>query len=601
MLVFPFRSGKWIRNFMGAEAHRAPPWLRALELTAPIARNPQRIFPRVIDELAHRFGRSTALLTDQESWTYENLAHRARQYAHWALSLGIRQGHVIGLMMPNGPEYLALWLGVTRVGGCVALINTSLRGAALTHSIRAAAARWVVAGQEFTAACAEAVEPLSPQPAVLVHDDAFCAALGAWPGGPAPDIDAAAPSLSATALLIYTSGTSGLPKAVRVSHYRVMQWTHWFAGLIGAGPADRMYNCLPMYHSIGGVVAVGAPLVAGGSVVIRDGFSASSFWPEIRRWNCSLFQYIGELCRYLLNREVVAAERDHSLRLACGNGMRADVWPRFQERFRIPAILEYYASTEGAVSLYNWENQVGSVGRVPSVLRHRQALALVRCNEDTAEPLRDAAGHCIRCETGQPGELIAALPVRSELTPTQFEGYTDAEASERKILRDVFADGDRWYRTGDLMKQDAAGFFYFMDRLGDTFRWKGENVATSEVADQLRPLPGIDDVLVYGVEIRGSEGRAGMAAIYAPGGLDLAALHRHARSTLPAYARPLFLRILRSLPLTGTLKPKKGDLVRDGYDPARCGDEIYLDAGDSGYRRVDAALFARIDSGELGL
>ncbi len=344
------------------------------------------------------------------------------------------------------------------------------------------------------------------------------------------------PKLNDRALYIYTSGTTGLPKAASVSHYRLMQWTHWFAGLVGATPDDRMYNCLPMYHSVGGVVATGAVLVAGGSVVIRERFSASRFWDDVVRWECTLFQYIGELCRYLVAAAPHPGETSHRLRLACGNGLRGDIWEAFQQHFNIPRILEFYAATEGSFSLYNCEGKPGAIGRIPSYLAHRFPVAIVKSEMDTGEVVRGPDGLCLRCAPDEVGEALGKLSVADSSTGGRFEGYTDPGATERKILRDVFAPGDTWYRTGDLMRKDRAGYFYFADRIGDTFRWKGENVSTNEIEEIVARCPNVTDVVIYGVPMpRGRSSRYGGAG--RGGGIRPVAFRRASRER-PARIRP---------------------------------------------------------------
>jgi fatty-acyl-CoA synthase len=410
------------------------------------------------------------------------------------------------------------------------------------------------------------------------------------------------PSIADPALYIYTSGTTGLPKAVRVSHFRVMQWTHWFAGLMDIRAADRMYNCLPMYHSIGGIVATGAPLVAGGSVVIRDRFSAGRFWDEVSDWNCTLFQYIGELCRYLASSPPHPRETEHRLRLCCGNGLRGDVWESFTRRFCIPQVLEYYAATEATFSLYNCEGEPGAVGRIPAFLAHRFPAALIKLDLETGEPMRDDEGFCIRCSTNEVGEAIGKIADDGSGPTGRFEGYTDEAASQRKVLRNVFAAGDSWYQTGDLMRRDERGFFYFVDRLGDTFRWKGENVSTAEIAELLSTCPGVLDAVVYGVRIPGTEGRAGMAALAVARDFELVRLRRHIAEHIPEYGRPLFLRLRDELETTATFRPKKQDLVREGYDPGVILDALYVDDRErQTFVKLDAALYTRIRSGNFRL
>ncbi len=363
-----------------------------------------------------------------------------------------------------------------------------------------------------------------------------------------------------------------------------------------------MYDCLPLYHSIGGVVATGSVLVRGGSVLIRDKFSAQHFWDDIVDGSCTLFQYIGELCRYLLNAPEHPRQRAHRLRLCCGNGLRADVWEQFQSKFGIPRILEFYAATEGNVSLYNVEGKVGAIGRVPSYLSHRFPLALVKFDVNTGRPGRDANGFCIRCATNETGEAIGLISDGLSDAGGEFEGYTDAKELEQKVLRNVFAPGDAWYRTGDLMRMDASGFYYFVDRIGDTFRWKGENVSTSEVAAAIGAFHGVKEVEVYGVGVPGTEGAAGMAAIVADDSLDLRELRRHLARALPAYARPLFLRLTDSIAATSTFKHKKNELRRDGYDPAATTDPLYFDdPSKKAFVALDPALFARIQAGDVRL
>jgi fatty-acyl-CoA synthase len=423
--------------------------------------------------------------------------------------------------------------------------------------------------------------------------------LATYSGEPLSEFERRPVTIEDRALYIYTSGTTGLPKAANVSHARLMQWSHWFAGMLNAQPSDRMYNCLPMYHSVGGVLAPGAILAAGGSVAIAEKFSSSKFWRDVVRWDCTLIQYIGELCRYLLNSPPSPYDTAHRVRIACGNGLRPDVWEKFQTRFAIPQIFEFYAATEGGLSLFNAEGKVGAIGRVPGYLAHRFAPTLVQFDVARDLPFRNAQGFCVRCDPNQPGEAI--IPVAGD-PASRFEGYTNSQASEKRILRDVFAPGDAWVRTGDLMRKDEAGFFYFVDRIGDTFRWKGENVATSEVEEVLGAFPGIQQTNVYGVTIPNTDGRAGMAAIVAQPGFDLAAFHAHIATRLPPYARPLFLRIRAEMDTTGTFKYSKADLVRQGYDPAATVETLYFGhPTGQGFVPLDAQLYGRIQSGEVRL
>jgi fatty-acyl-CoA synthase len=589
-------------------ASAAKAWMRALEMTARIDASPARTLPVVIDELAERFGEAPALLSDNENFSFRQLAERAHRYSRWALSQGLQPGEAVALMMVNRPEYMAIWLGLGSVGVVTALLNTHLSGASLAHAVAVAAPKAVIVDAGHAAALAEALERSASTPTIWLHGEAagrrprIDLAVEALSAAPLTEAERPAVTLSDRALMIYTSGTTGLPKAAHVSHHRVMMWSHWFAGMTDARADDRLYNCLPMYHSVGGVVATGSVLIAGGSVVLRERFSASRFWTDIARWDCTLVQYIGELCRYLMAAPPTPEETTHRLRVVCGNGLRPDIWTAFQDRFHIPRILEFYAATEGNFSLYNAEGHPGAIGRIPSFLAHRFPAAIVRFDPATGAPARGEDGFCIRCPRGDVGEAIGRIAADPNNLSARFEGYTDPADSEKKVLRDVFAPGDAWLRTGDLMRMDDKGFYYFVDRIGDTFRWKGENVATTEVSEAICAYPSVQAANVYGVSVPGADGRAGMAALVVDQDFDLAGLRAHLAGRLPDYARPLFLRIVDDLAATETFKQKKQDLVEDGFDPSRIADPLYFnDASSGAYLRLDDALFGAIIGGRMRL
>ena len=578
----------------------AKSWLRALELTAPIAENPSVTFPSLIDQFAERFGSAPALECGTTRLSYVELWERMQHYTRWAQSQQLGPGDVVCLMMENCVDYPAAWLGITRTGAAVSLINSHLRGVPLLHSIKLVSPRAIIVSTDLYSNLASVRDDIGTTTAIWTH------------GGNVPNrrrIDADfgdahrpeplalrhRPTIRDTALFIYTSGTTGLPKAARVSHFRIMQWSHWFAGLLGMARNDKMYNCLPMYHSVGGVVATCAPLVAGGSVVVRPRFSASEFWNDITECDCSLFQYIGELCRYLLASPQHPRETTHRLRLCCGNGLSGAVWQDFQVRFRIPRIVEFYAATEGPLSLYNCEGKPGAIGRIPSFLAHRFAIELVKFDIDSGRPVRGADGFCVRVSVGESGHAISRI---GEPGPGGFEGYTDSAETNNKILRDAFIEGDIWYMSGDIMRKDRRGFYYFVDRAGDTFRWKGENVSTAEVADVIARCPGISQAVVFGVRIPHHDGRAGMAAVVPDQNFALGEFHRAVEDHLAAFARPAFLRVLPAIELTGTFKPQKQTLREQGYDPAQISDPLYFDDGGA-FVRLDTALFERIQGGAV--
>lgn len=574
----------------------AKSWIAALESVKQLEDRPGLTLPKLVQELAGIHGARPALLGEDATLSHFELANRADRYARWAAAQGIGAGDVVCLLMPNCPDYFAIWLGITQAGGVVALLNIHLRGNALAHCIRSAGSERIIVADRLLPAIDEVMPHLAAASRCWVHG----AAAAAKPAQmlvlpPAENLTAfktSAPQPADLALLIYTSGTTGLPKAAKITHARLLEWSFWFAGMMDASASDRLYNCLPMYHSIGGVVAIGAMLVRGGSVVIRERFSASKFWEDVSRTECTIFQYIGELCRYLLLSEPNEFESGHRLRLACGNGMSGNVWNSFEARFGMPQILEFYAATEGNVSLYNCEGKPGAIGRVPPFLNHRFPIALIKCDLATGEPLRDENGHCQRAGADEPGEAIGRIQGTGE---SQFDGYTDAQASSAKVLRDVFTPGDQWFRTGDLMRKDAAGYYYFADRLGDTFRWKGENVSTTEVAETISACPGVTEAVVFGVEIPGNEGRAGMAVITTDARFSLLALQAHLIKTLPGYARPLFIRRCDQLAKTGTFKLQKEKLRQEAYAaPEAAGEVWFFDAGIGSFIPCDAKTIERI-------
>jgi len=589
-----------------AKTSTAKTWLKAIELTAGIEADPARLFADVVDDWAARQPERPALISVRETFSYRQLAARINQYARWALSAGIRAGDCVCLIMPSRPDYVAAWLGISRVGGVVALINTNLVGSSLAHCINLARPSHIIVAHEFVDAYRAAAGDIAGAATVWMYGR----------GSPRDDIESVVARLDGTelaagerrdigigdrALLIYTSGTTGLPKAASISHRRILNWGGWFAGLTGASPEDRLYDCLPVYHSVGGIVAPCSMLRTGASAVLVEKFSARTFWQDVARFDCTLFQYIGELCRYLLKAEPSEFDSAHRLRLGCGNGLRGDIWEQFQERFAIPQILEFYAATEGNFSLYNVEGRPGSIGRLPSLLAHRFPAAIVRLDPEHGEPLRGPDGLCVPSARGEPGEAIGRIGTADQ-GGGRFEGYTDPGETEKKVLRDVFAKGDAWFRTGDLMRLDDQGFFYFVDRVGDTFRWKGENVATSEVSEAILRCPGVIEASTYGVTVPGADGRAGMAALVIDAQFDLATFAADLSRRLPAYAQPVALRICATLDATETFKQKKQQLVRDGFDPTVVSDPLYLRDRERGsYLPLDAASYARVVAGKIRL
>ena len=414
----------------------AKAWVRALELTAPIASHPQRILPTVIEELAAQFGEAPALLSDRECLTYRALAERSNRYARWALDRASPRATRSACSCQTGRNTWPSGLASRKVGGVVALLNTNLTGPSLAHCINIVAPKHLIVAAELIDRLTTALPDLTARrrSGSTAPATTHCRALIAKSSGTRSEklSDDGAPALTIEdpALYIYTSGTTGLPKAASVSHGRLMQWSHWFAGMMDTRPADRMYNCLPMYHSVGGVLAPGAVLVGGGSVVMREKFSASEFWSDVVRWDCTLFQYIGELCRYLLHTESIPHETEHRIRMACGNGLRADIWSDFKNRFRIPRILEFYAATEGNVSLFNIDGKPGSIGRIPPYLAHRFPVDLgaVRHRKGRADSQRSGILHPLRAQRNRRSD-------RQDLCGPPRTSAVDSTATRTRRLR----------------------------------------------------------------------------------------------------------------------------------------------------------------------
>jgi fatty-acyl-CoA synthase len=554
-----------------------------------------------LEAAVDRWRDNVALTFEGRSLTYGEMDALANRYAHWSESAGLRRGEVVALLMPNRLEYLPIWYGLSKVGVVTALINNQLTGDALAHCINVSGAAHCLVDED-TAAALEAIRPGLPH---FTHEWT----LGE-PAGDQRDLRQALKSCSSlrpdrsrregltasdTALYIFTSGTTGLPKAARITHMRAQLYMRGFAGATDAKPDDRIYVALPFYHATGGLCGAGAALLNGGSVAIKKHFSASHFWRDIVAEGCTMFVYIGELCRYLANQAEVPEERQHKLRLAFGNGLRPDVWETLEDRFAVPRVLEFYGSTEGNVSMFNFDGKLGAIGRAPAYLKQFFNIRLAQFDVETETPVRGADGFCREAAVDEPGECLGEIKPDAR---TAYVGYADKAASEKKVLHDAFHAGDAWFRTGDLLRQDAEGYFYFVDRIGDTFRWKGENVSTSEVAGALAQAPGVKEANVYGVKVGDLDGRAGMAGLVVDAAFNPKTFGASIAERLPAYAQPVFLRLLPGIQVTGTFKYRKMDLVTEGFDPAVVKDPLYV-RGEQGYQKLTKPLLAKILAGEV--
>ncbi len=559
-----------------------------------------------MEQAAKRYAKNTAFVMGDQSWTYGEFDAYANRVASWALAQGYGPGDTIAFFSHNRLEYVAIWYGLSKVGVIAALLNTQLVGKSLAHCITVAESKAIITEPELLD---EAVKvnanmdtPLPiwslDGPATDAQD--FDAALAAASDQP-PDINIRKDLRARDVVLkMFTSGTTGLPKAALITHTRAQRYMNTFSGVVRAGQKDRMIIVLPLYHATGGICGVGTSLLTGGALIIQKGFSASRFWDEAVSTRATLFMYVGELCRFLVNTPETPAEHKHKIRAMIGNGLRPDVWKRFVERFGIHKIAEFYGATEGNVGLLNADGQIGAIGRVPWYARKSFNIALVKIDPETLEPLRNENGFCIKAGLNEPGEAIGYIDPSD--ARFRFDGYGSKSETQKKLLRNVFKKDDLYFRTGDLMRYDRHGYYYFVDRVGDTFRWMAENVSTGEVAAAFSTFPGVSQSNVYGVEVPGYDGRAGMAAYVPVGEIDYAALYAHLSEQLPVYAIPIFLREQQQAETTSTFKFRKVDLVEEGFNPEKITDPLYvLDRKAGTYIPLTKTVYGKILSGKIRL
>lgn len=566
---------------------------------------------RQVERNAERFAGRPAILCEGASLNWAQFNALANRYAHCLEARGLAKGDAVGLFMESRIEFLAAIVALNKLGLVAALINSSLRGRPLIHCLSLIQAKLCILGGELVDALAEAKSALSLEEG---RDYLFLPDAGR---GEAPDwaVDLARESAAASesnlletadialgeiALYLFTSGTTGLPKAARVSNRRFLAngRLSQIAGL-KCTHRDRLYLCLPLYHGTGLMVGVGAAFASGASLFVRRRFSAGNFLSEVRAQGATCLIYIGEMCRYLLNVPAQADDHVNPLRTMMGNGLRPDIWMAFKKRFGVGRIVEFYGSSEGNVAFANLLNKNATLGMTGG------EVALAEYDLEADQLSLDERKRGRRAPRGQPGLLLGRIKPNAA-----FEGYTDPEATERKIVRNLFEEGDAWFNTGDLMREIDVGFalgyahYQFVDRLGDTYRWKSENVSTSEVEGILNEHPQIQFCNVYGVEIPGAGGRAGMAALtLAPGdaSLDLQDFSRHVKRELPAFAQPVFLRVQEGMALTGTFKMLKGDLKKQGWDPERIADPLYvMKPGSALYEPLDEEFAAQLKAGAAG-
>ena len=554
---------------------------------------------RHLTECARRWPNDTAVMFEDRRYTWREVDGMVNRTAHALGEMGVSSGDSVALLMDNRPEYLFAVTALSRLRARGALINTNITGDALTHALRAGQAAFVVVGAEHEAKL-EAVRDELPCPVECVRSqrdgeeegsgrfDSFDALIDRaserepdgieWPRG------------EDAAYYIYTSGTTGLPKAAVVSNSRILMAGAMLGlGMIELRPSDVIYVTLPLYHSNGMFAGWSGALQSGAAIALRRKFSASNFWADVRRYEATAFVYIGELCRYLLNAPPHPKDGQHRLRVACGNGLRPDIWDEFQDRFKVPLIREFYGATEGVGAVANIAGKRGMVGR----LQPGQAIA--RCDPLTGELWRGSDGLGEPLGPGSTGLFISKIG-----GAFKFDGYVDKAASEKKILHDVFEAGDAWFNSGDLLDLHDGRWLSFADRVGDTFRWKGENVSTNEVAAILNGAPGVRETNVYGVEVPGADGKAGMASVNCGDEFDLDAFNRWVIEKLPVFQRPYFVRLQHEMRITGTFKHQKTDYVKEGYDPERVADPLFFLDGDK-YVPLDAEIHRGIRDGSVAV
>jgi len=577
--------------------------LRVLRLFSDLKPDEFRTIADDFEDVVDTHPEKVAFVFEGESLSYRQFEKRANRVAAWTMSQDLKPGDVVALDLENCPDFAAIWFGLSKVGVASALINTNLEGEGLSHCIGIVDAKAVIAGGVQAARVKACLPNLESKPNLWDLDGEHGQNLSlALKGQRATRPDRAVRQHlqgKDTALFIYTSGTTGLPKAAKITHLKIRGTARTSKALVRIEATDRLYITLPLYHITGGGLGLVGALSVGATIILRRKFSASEFWDDVADNNASLFVYIGELCRYLLGAPDHPKQNSHVLRAGFGNGLRGEVWSPFVERFGVPTMRELYGSTEGNVSFLNLDGTIGAIGQMPAWMGAKIGMELVKFDVVEEQPIRGPDGFCIRADVDEPGEVLGKI---TDVGRQSFSGYHDKKATESKILTDVFERGDKWFRTGDLIRRDANNYLYFVDRIGDTFRWKGENVATNEVADVMSKYPGVELANVYGVEVPGFEGRAGMAALTVADDFSMPGLAQHLRAGLPVYAVPLFLRIQPEAETTGTFKFRKVELVNEGFDPARTEDPIwFLKPDESEFSPLDQRTHEGITGGALRL
>ena len=589
------REYKYIRFFV-----------KLLGRSKKLDKNKSLTVPDMIEESIDEFPNNIAIEFEDKSYTYLDLDKESNQVANWAIKKGYKTGDVVALLMENKPEFIFIWLGLSKLGITIACLNNNIKSKSLAHCIQTSKSKSLILSSDLIDNYSSAEDLIDDQLSVYVSGDKV---QGFENIDDDNEKNTNRPNLSIRNTLtnseslfyIYTSGTTGLPKASNFSHQKFAVGSGLQMFSLNMKSTDKTYLVLPLYHATGGVVGLGSTLFAGGTVVLRKKFSVEKFWEDCAKYNVTVITYIGELFRYLISAPKNEFEKKHNIRGMYGNGLRPDVWKVVQDRFGINNIIEFYGASEGNVSLTNVDSRFGSIGRIPPYAKNALPTKIVKFDVVNEKVVRNEDGFCIECEDDEAGEVIGLIPNEDKFSG-KFEGYTDKEATEKKILKDVFEKGDQWFSSGDLLKRDKDGYYYFVDRIGDTFRWKSENVATSEVSEAISTFAGVKEANVYGVLVPGEDGRAGMASIVPGEEFSINGLYEHLSQHLPKYSIPVFIRISKEIEVTGTFKYKKTDLVKDGFDPSVVKDQMYYaSTSENDYIDLDVNVFKKISDHELKL
>ncbi|KAI1856369.1 hypothetical protein JX265_011616 [Neoarthrinium moseri] len=560
------------------------------------------------------------LLFEDRAWTYAQCYDMVLRYGNWLKSkYHLKKGDVVAMDMQNSDHYVFVCFGLWSIGAKPAFINYNLTGQALTHCVQAAGAVLMLVDAELGGNIDESVRTtLKGLPIDVLTTELQVEVLATIPERP-PDSLRQGDLAHDMAILIYTSGTTGLPKAAIIPWARLTLAGNFLTGWLNTKTTDVFYTPMPLYHSSASIMGLAHILEAGATFAIGKKFSTRMFWKDVRRFDATIIQYVGETLRYLLTAppEIDPAtgenlDTKHRVHSAFGNGLRPDVWEKFRERFGIEKISEFYGATEGFLATWNTTRNsyaAGAIGRNGWIygLMMKQKMAIIDVDQDSHVVRRDPkTGLGREVPRGEPGELMYVITDTSD-PRTQFQGYyNNQEATNSKMVRDVLKKGDAYFRSGDLVSWDKEGRMYFHDRMGDTFRWKSENVATTEVSQMLGLHPSVQEANVYGVQLPNHDGRAGCVAIVLegePNAAVMSSLAKHARETLPKYAVPIFLRVVKDVgtSITGTNKQQKHDLRVQGVDPGKVGsDEMWWLKGDT-YVKFSQKDWQELNGGRVKL